>query len=136
MLILADRERRTERLARAAGALRAARAIGMDVAAILAADAAAELPTELTPAGRLVIPEAPALPSPIASLLGTATPLQLLTERLARARGVDPDAIHRDVDRYRARRRRRRRADLMRRVHRAAAIAGSARPARPNDLTP
>jgi hypothetical protein len=28
-------------------------------------------------------------------------PLQTLTERLARARGVDPDPIHRDVVAYR-----------------------------------
>jgi hypothetical protein len=75
--------------------------IGTDAAAIVTSDLAAEIPTELTPAGRIVIPEAPTLPSPVASLLGTATPLQLLTERLARVRGVDPDAIHRDVDRYR-----------------------------------
>jgi glutamine---fructose-6-phosphate transaminase (isomerizing) len=101
VLILADRDHRPERLARATGALRAARAIGMEAAAIVAADVAAELPTELTPAGRIVIPEAPGLPAPVAALLGTTTPLQLLTERLARARGVDPDAIHRDVDRYR-----------------------------------
>jgi fructoselysine-6-P-deglycase FrlB-like protein len=102
VLILTDREHRAERQARAAGALRAARTIGMDSAAILAADAAADLPTDLTPAGRIVIPEAPALPSPVAALLGSATALQLLTERLARARGVDPDPIHRDTDRYRA----------------------------------
>ena len=101
VLILTDRDRRDERLARASGALRAAKVIGMEAAAIIAADAAAELPTDLTPAGRIVVPEAPALPSPVAALLGTATPLQLLTERLARARGVDPDAIHRDVDTYR-----------------------------------
>jgi fructoselysine-6-P-deglycase FrlB-like protein len=101
VLVLADRDRREERLARATGALRAARVIGMEAAAIIAADAAADLPTELTPAGRLVLPEAPGLPAPVAALLGSATPLQLLTERLARARGVDPDSIHRDVDRYR-----------------------------------
>ena len=101
VLVLTDRDRRDERLERARGALRAAQVIGMEAAAILAADIAADLPTELTPAGRIVVPEAPALPSPVAALLGTATPLQLLTERLARARGVDPDAIHRDVDRYR-----------------------------------
>jgi fructoselysine-6-P-deglycase FrlB-like protein len=101
VLILTDRERRPDRLIRAAGALRAARVIGMDAAAIIATDVAAELPTDLTPAGRLVVPEAEALPPAVAALLGTATPLQLLTERLARARGVDPDAIHRDVDRYR-----------------------------------
>jgi hypothetical protein len=73
----------------------------METAAIVTADIAADLPTELTPAGRIVVPEAPALPAPAAALLGTTTPLQSLTERLARARGVDPDSIHRDVDRYR-----------------------------------
>ena len=101
VLILADRDHRDERLARASGALRAARAVGMDAAAILAADAAVDLPTDLTTAGRIVVPEASALPPPVAALLGTAIPLQLLTERLARARGVNPDAIHRDDDRYR-----------------------------------
>ena len=99
--MLTDRDRREERLERARGVLRAAEVIGMEAAAIVTADIAAELPTELTPAGRIVIPEAPTLPSPVASLLGTATALQLLTERLARARGVDPDAIHRDVEVYR-----------------------------------
>jgi fructoselysine-6-P-deglycase FrlB-like protein len=101
VLILADRDGRAERLARAAGALRAARGVGMEAAAIVAADAAVDLPTDLTPAGRIVLPEAPALPAPVAALLGTATPLQILTERLARVRGVNPDPIHRDVDRYR-----------------------------------
>jgi glutamine---fructose-6-phosphate transaminase (isomerizing) len=100
VMILTDRERRPERQSRAIGALRAARAIGIETAAILAADAAADLPTELTSAGRIVVPEAPRLPAPVAALLGTATPLQLLTERLARVRGVNPDPIHRDVDRY------------------------------------
>ena len=101
VLVLADRDARDARLARSIGALRAARGVGMEAAAIVAADAAVDLPTDLTPAGRVVSPEAPALPAPVAALLGTATPLQLLTERLARARGVDPDPIHRDVDRYR-----------------------------------
>ena len=55
----------------------------------------------LTPAGRLVVPEAPELPAPVAALIGTATPLQLLTERLARARGTNPDLIRRDDPVYR-----------------------------------
>jgi fructoselysine-6-P-deglycase FrlB-like protein len=101
VLILADRDARAERLARATGALRAAKTVGMEAAAIIAADAAVDLPTDLTPAGRIVIPEAPSLPSRVAALLGTATALQILTERFARARGVNPDPIHRDVDRYR-----------------------------------
>ena len=99
--IVADRAGRQARLARTAGALRAARVVGMEAAAIIAADAAVELPTELTPAGRIVLPEAPDLPAPVAALLGTATPLQVLTERIARVRGVDPDPIHRDDDRFR-----------------------------------
>jgi fructoselysine-6-P-deglycase FrlB-like protein len=74
VLILSDREAREARLQRATGALRAARTIGMEAAAILTAEAAADLPTELTPAGRIVIPEAPSLPSPVAALLGTAEP--------------------------------------------------------------
>ena len=100
VLVLADREGRTERQARAIGALRAAREIGMETAAIVAADAAVDLPTELTSAGRIVIPESTGLPAPVAALLGTATPLQLLTERLARVLGINPDPIHRDVGRY------------------------------------
>ncbi len=42
------------------------------------------------------MPVTPGLPGPVAALLGTATPLQLLTERLARARGTNPDLIRRD----------------------------------------
>ncbi len=45
-------------------------------------------------------PRRPSLPAPVAALFGTATPLQLLTERLARARGTDPDPIRRDDPRY------------------------------------
>ena len=101
ILVMAERDRRAERSGRAQGVLRAARIIGMRAAAIVTTDVAADLPTELTPAGRIVVPEAPDLPAPVAALLATVTPLQLVTERLARARGIDPDPIHRDVDRYR-----------------------------------
>jgi fructoselysine-6-P-deglycase FrlB-like protein len=101
VLILTDRDRRPERLARARAALRAARTVGIDTAAILAAEADAAVPADLTSAGRLLVDEAPDLPSPVAALLGGTVPLQLLAERIARARGVNPDAIHREVDRYR-----------------------------------
>ncbi|MDQ6795474.1 MAG: SIS domain-containing protein [Chloroflexota bacterium] len=100
VLILADRDHRAERLARARQALAAARVVGIKVAAILAADAATALDQGLTPAGRLIVPETPSLPAPVAALLGTATPLQLLTERIARAAGTNPDAIRRDDPRY------------------------------------
>jgi fructoselysine-6-P-deglycase FrlB-like protein len=102
VLILADRDHRAERAARAVGALRAARGVGIRAAAILAADLDGTFPSDLTPAGRILVPEAPSLPAPVAALFGAATALQLLTERVARARGTDPDPIRRDDPRYKA----------------------------------
>ncbi len=96
LLILTDRASRPERTARARQALAAARVIGLRAAAIVSAEVDAELEAALTPAGRLVVPEASGLPAPVAALVGSATPLQLLTERLARARGTNPDIIRRD----------------------------------------
>jgi fructoselysine-6-P-deglycase FrlB-like protein len=96
VLILTDRIRRAERLARARQALAAAGEIGLRTAAILGADLDDALDERLTPAGRVLVAESQRLPAPVAALLGTATPLQLLTERLARARGTNPDPIRRD----------------------------------------
>jgi glucosamine--fructose-6-phosphate aminotransferase (isomerizing) len=102
VVIATDRRGRDARLARVRGALAAARVIGMPAAAIVTARAAGAIPAELTSAGRIVVDEAPDdMPAAVASLLGSATALQTLTERLARARGINPDPIHRDVDRYR-----------------------------------
>ena len=101
VLILADRDARAARSARAQQAMAAAGRVGARAAAILAEDLDAEWPAFLLPAGRILVPEAPALPAPVAALLGTATPLQLLTERLARARGTNPDPIRRDELAYR-----------------------------------
>ena len=101
VLILTDRDGRAARVARARAALAAARVIGIRSAAILSDGVAADLAVDLTPGGRIVVPDAPALAAPAAAILGSAIPLQLLTERLARVRGVDPDPIHRDVEAYR-----------------------------------
>ena len=68
--------------------------------AIVTSGADDAIEASLTRAGRLVVPESPALPAAVAALLGTATPLQLLTERIARARGTNPDPIRRDDARY------------------------------------
>ena len=100
VLILTDRDEREPRLKRALNALAAAGVVGLRAAAILARDLDAAVPEELTPAGRLLVDEAPDLPSPVAALLGSATPLQLLTERIARARGTNPDLIRRDDPTY------------------------------------
>ena len=81
----------------------AARVLGIRSAAILAADLDADLSRRPDPGrARSWSPRRPTLPAPVAALLGTATPLQLLTERLARARGTDPDPIRRDDPRYRS----------------------------------
>lgn len=100
ILVLTDRDRRPERVVRARQALAAAHIIGLRVAAIVSADVDVALDPGLTPAGRLIVPEDSALPSPVATLIGTVTPLQLLTERLARARGTNPDPIRRDDPLY------------------------------------
>ena len=102
VLILSDRERRPERGARARDLLRAAAVLDIPAAAIVAEALDAEIPAQLTPTGRLLVADSPSLAAPVASLVGTATPLQWLAERLARARGTDPDPIRRDDPRYRA----------------------------------
>ena len=101
VLILVDRAGRDERLARARQALAAARIIGLRAAAILAETLDGQLDSGLAPAGRLLVRDAPSLSAPVAALLGTATSLQLLTERIARARGTNPDLIRREDDTYR-----------------------------------
>jgi len=102
VLILTDRAGREMRWKRALDLLRAAAALDVRTAAILAEPLDRLVPAELTPAGRILVPDAADLQPPVAALLGSAAPLQLLTERLARARGTDPDPIRRDDPRYRA----------------------------------
>lgn len=101
VLILADRSARKERLERARQLLAAAKVIGLRTAAIVAQELDPQLDAELTPAGRLLIRDDATLPAPVAALFGTATALQLLTERIARARGRNPDLIRREDDVYR-----------------------------------
>jgi len=96
VLVLADRHAREARSLRAQQAMAAAARVGARPAAILAEGLDAEWPAFLLPAGRILVPEAPGLPAPAAALVGTATPLQVLTERLARARGTNPDLLRRD----------------------------------------
>jgi hypothetical protein len=74
--------------------------IGIKVGAIFSTDVAASIDPGLTPLGRMVVPAAPGLPAPVAALLATATPLQLLVERLARIVGTNPDPIRRSDPRY------------------------------------
>ncbi|HEX2754357.1 MAG TPA: hypothetical protein VHM48_02780 [Candidatus Limnocylindrales bacterium] len=96
VLLLTDRDARAARVGRARQALAAAKAVGIRSAAIVARDVHGQLDADLTPAGRIRVDEAKALPAPLAALLGTATSLQLLTERIARVRGTNPDLIRRD----------------------------------------
>lgn len=100
VLVLAERRGQAARVKRAREALAAARELRHRTAAILSAEAAAAIEEDLTPAGRIVVADAPGLPPTVAALLGTLVPLQLITERIARARGTNPDPIRRDDPRY------------------------------------
>jgi fructoselysine-6-P-deglycase FrlB-like protein len=101
VLVLTDTSPDAEaRVTRATDVLRAAAEIGTPAGAILAARFDDRIASALTPAGRLVLPASPELPPAIAALVGSAVPLQMLTERLARARRVNPDPIRRDEAAY------------------------------------
>ncbi len=97
ILVLTDAESWGETLVeRSRAVLRSAAALGMPAAAILGADLGDHVPLALTPAGRLIVPLAGGLLRTVGVALATAIPLQLLAERLARARGTNPDTIGRD----------------------------------------
>jgi glutamine---fructose-6-phosphate transaminase (isomerizing) len=84
------------------GLLEAAAALGMPAGAILDVVHGPRVPLALTPAGRLSIPSARRVQRAPEALLGAAVPLQLITERLARARGVNPDTLAREDPRQAA----------------------------------
>ena len=102
VLLLVEPRAREARATRARQALQAARVLGHRAGAILDADASARIPAELTPAGRIVVPSGGGLDGAASALFGSATPLQVLTERIARARGTNPDPIRRDDPRWAA----------------------------------
>jgi fructoselysine-6-P-deglycase FrlB-like protein len=103
VLILTDAEGWGETvIERSRAVLRSANTLGMPAAALLAADLGDDIPQALTPAGRLPVPLAGGLPRTVSAALASAIPLQLLAERLARARGKNPDSIGRDDPRQAA----------------------------------
>ncbi|MBI3746979.1 MAG: hypothetical protein HY264_10760 [Chloroflexi bacterium] len=100
VLVLADPAARGARTARALGVLRACRAIGIRVGAIVSEVVAGAVDGALTPAGRVVVPDTSGLPDAAGALIATTVPLQRLALGLALARGIDPDPIRRDDPRY------------------------------------
>jgi fructoselysine-6-P-deglycase FrlB-like protein len=76
--------------------LEAAKALGVPAAAIIADSITADVPDELVPAGRIVLPHTGRVGGVAGSLLASAMALQVLTERLARARTVNPDTLGRE----------------------------------------
>lgn len=100
VLLLLERGALDRRAARARQALAAAEVVGIKPGAILGEEAARLIPEELTPGGRVVVPDQPEMPNEAAALLGAAAPLQLLTLAIAAARGTNPDPIRRDDPRY------------------------------------
>ena len=97
----ADGGEQVARARRIRQALQATGKLGATAGAILTSSYAAAIPTDLTSAGRIVVGDrASDLGGPALALLSTVIPLQLLTERMARVRGVNPDPIRRDNPRY------------------------------------
>ena len=98
VLIAADAANAESRRSRAAGALRAAAAIGCPTGVIAGpAYRDAFEDTQLIGAPNV---ETAGLPRAVAALVSTAVPVQLLAERIARIRGVNPDPIRRDDPAY------------------------------------
>jgi len=103
VLVLTDAEGWGETLLeRSRAVLRSAAALGMPTVALLAADLGDQVPQGLTPVGRLPVTLAGGLPRTAGAAIATTIPLQLLAERLARARGKNPDTIGRDDPRQAA----------------------------------
>ncbi len=85
---------------RVATVLRAAAELGMPSVLIGSSDMA-EVAAAAS-VGSQLVPLDPNVSRPVAAILGVVTPLQLLTERLARARGTNPDTIGREDPRQAA----------------------------------
>jgi fructoselysine-6-P-deglycase FrlB-like protein len=100
VLLLADSDHLASRARRAADALAAVGFLGLRTSVIASAAGAAALGAEAVAPGHLAA-HRPDVDGPGSALIATATPLQLLTERLARARGTNPDLIRRQDARYR-----------------------------------
>ena len=83
-------------LARAHKLLSAAKALSVPAAAIIGDEITGELDPDETPAGRVELPHTGRVPALAGSLLASAIALQLLTERLARARSMNPDTLGRE----------------------------------------
>jgi fructoselysine-6-P-deglycase FrlB-like protein len=76
--------------------LAAAKALSMPAAAIIGDEITREIGPEESPAGRVELPHTGRVPKLAGSLLASAIALQLLTERLARARNISPDTLGRE----------------------------------------
>jgi hypothetical protein len=73
----------------------------MAIAGIVSPAAASELTPQLLRAGVIRLPDSVDDFGPIGRLSGAALSLQLLTLELAGTKGLNPDLIGRDRDRYR-----------------------------------
>jgi glucosamine 6-phosphate synthetase-like amidotransferase/phosphosugar isomerase protein len=83
-------------LDRVRAVLAAATVLGMPAAAILGEQTATGIPNDATAAGRIVLARTSRISPITGALLGPILPFQLLADRLARARGVNPDTLGRE----------------------------------------
>jgi fructoselysine-6-P-deglycase FrlB-like protein len=98
-LVLVDTDEGTDRTfatERADRVLAAAKALRITTAAIVSESRDGQIDVADTPAGRAVLPHTGRVPGAAGRLMSSAIVLQLLAERLARARGLNPDTIGRE----------------------------------------
>ncbi len=96
LLVMAGSAPGTAVQERGAALLAAAAALSIPTAAIVSAEVAATFPADATPAGRIVLQRRGRMPGSAPALLGAAMALQLVTERLARTRNINPDTLGRE----------------------------------------
>jgi hypothetical protein len=101
IVVLTDGRGGERRWRRAAMAMDAASRLGMPTAAILSPEASQVIPSALTSASRIVLPDGEDALPPLLALLGGAAALQRLTLALVAAAGANPDLIRREDDPYR-----------------------------------
>jgi glutamine---fructose-6-phosphate transaminase (isomerizing) len=76
--------------------LAAAKALSVPAAAIIGDEITREIHPDETPAGRIELPHTGRVPRLERSLLASAVALQLVSERMARVRNVNPDTLGRE----------------------------------------
>jgi fructoselysine-6-P-deglycase FrlB-like protein len=100
LVVLATASDADPHVSRTESLLRTARRIGLTTALVANTELAARIDGELTSAGRIAV-QTGAVPTALASLVGSGIALQRLTLALAHRLGRNPDLLRREITAYR-----------------------------------